>query len=94
MATNIPPHNLAEIIDGTVALIHNPDLTDTELQRYIPGPDFPTGGHISVETVFRKLTPPAAVLLPCGESPPLKPSNKGEDPIEMLLSSPNCPSNQ
>jgi len=46
MATNIPPHNLAEIIDGTVALIHNPDLTDTELQRYIPGPDFPTGGHI------------------------------------------------
>ena len=46
MATNIPPHNLAEIIDGTVALIHNPDLTDTELQRYIPGPDFPTGAHI------------------------------------------------
>ena len=46
MATNIPPHNLGELIDGLVALIDNPDLTDTELMRYIPGPDFPTGGKI------------------------------------------------
>jgi DNA gyrase subunit A len=46
MATNIPPHNLGELIDGLVALIHNPDLTDLELMRYIPGPDFPTGGQI------------------------------------------------
>ncbi len=46
MATNIPPHNLEELIDGLVALIHNPDLTDAELLRYIPGPDFPTGGQI------------------------------------------------
>ncbi len=46
MATNIPPHNLGELIDGLVALIHNPDITDTELIRYIPGPDFPTGGQI------------------------------------------------
>ena len=46
MATNIPPHNLGELIDGTVALIRNPEITDTELMKYIPGPDFPTGGQI------------------------------------------------
>lgn len=46
MATNIPPHNLGEIIDGVVALIENPELTDLELMKYIPGPDFPTGGQI------------------------------------------------
>ncbi|MEW6496176.1 MAG: DNA gyrase subunit A [Cyanobacteriota bacterium] len=46
MATNIPPHNLGELIDGLVTLIHNPEVTDTELMRHIPGPDFPTGGQI------------------------------------------------
>ena len=46
MATNIPPHNLGEVIDGTLALLDNPDLTDAELLEIIPGPDFPTGGLI------------------------------------------------
>jgi len=46
MATNIPPHNLGELLDGLVALIHNPEITDLELMQYIPGPDFPTGGQI------------------------------------------------
>jgi DNA gyrase subunit A len=46
MATNIPPHNLGEIIDGTLALIANPRLTDDELVKLVPGPDFPTGGVI------------------------------------------------
>ncbi|WP_017661221.1 DNA topoisomerase (ATP-hydrolyzing) subunit A [Baaleninema simplex] len=46
MATNIPPHNLGELVDGLVALIHNPELTDTQLMEYIPGPDFPTGAQI------------------------------------------------
>lgn len=46
MATNIPPHNLAEIIDGTVAMLDNPEITLDELMDYIPGPDFPTGGLI------------------------------------------------
>jgi DNA gyrase subunit A len=46
MATNIPPHNLGELIDGLVALIHNPEITNAELMRHIPGPDFPTGGQI------------------------------------------------
>jgi DNA gyrase subunit A len=46
MATNIPPHNLGEVIDGLIALIYNPDITDLELMQYIPGPDFPTGAKI------------------------------------------------
>tara|TARA_R110002126_G_scaffold68704_1_gene173877 strand:+ start:37082 stop:39838 length:2757 start_codon:yes stop_codon:yes gene_type:complete len=44
MATNIPPHNLGEVIDACQALIENPDLTSEDLIEYIPGPDFPTGG--------------------------------------------------
>jgi DNA gyrase subunit A len=46
MATNIPPHNLGELIDGVVALIQNPEITNDQLMRYIPGPDFPTGAQI------------------------------------------------
>ncbi len=46
MATNIPPHQPGELIDGLVALIANPELTSTELMQYIPGPDFPTGGIV------------------------------------------------
>ena len=46
MATNIAPHNLGEVLDGTIALIENPDLDDEELLEIIPGPDFPTGGLI------------------------------------------------
>ncbi|WP_071188968.1 DNA gyrase subunit A [Trichormus sp. NMC-1] len=46
MATNIPPHNLGEIVDGLIALIDNPDVTDEKLFELIPGPDFPTGGEI------------------------------------------------
>lgn len=46
MATNIPPHNLGEVIDATKALIENPELTTNELMGFIPAPDFPTGGLI------------------------------------------------
>ncbi|MGG6296686.1 DNA topoisomerase (ATP-hydrolyzing) subunit A [Leptolyngbya sp. AN02str] len=46
MATNMPPHNLGELMDGVIALINNPDLTNLELMQYIPGPDFPTGAII------------------------------------------------
>ena len=46
MATNIPPHNLGEVIDGVVKLIDNPDVTNQELMECIKGPDFPTGGII------------------------------------------------
>jgi len=46
MATNIPPHNLGEVIDGCLAYIEKPDITVTQLMEIIPGPDFPTGGLI------------------------------------------------
>ena len=46
MATNIPPHNLAEVIDGLVAMIDNPQITVDELMEHIKGPDYPTGGTI------------------------------------------------
>jgi DNA gyrase subunit A len=46
MATNIPPHNLTEVVDGLIRLIENPEVTVRELMRQIPGPDFPTAGFI------------------------------------------------
>jgi DNA gyrase subunit A len=46
MATNIPPHNLTEIIDASLALIDNPEITISELMEFVPGPDFPTGAMI------------------------------------------------
>ena len=57
MATSIPPHNLGEVIDGTVALIENPEITIDELMKYIPAPDYPTGGLIlarnSIKEAYR-----------------------------------------
>ena len=47
MATNIPPHNLSEVVNGLIALIDNPELDVDGLMQYIPGPDFPTGGIIN-----------------------------------------------
>src|SRR5438067_12485940 len=47
MATNIPPHNLREIIDATVLMIERPDATLKEVMKLVPGPDFPTGGYIA-----------------------------------------------
>ncbi|HEY7163424.1 MAG TPA: DNA gyrase subunit A [Candidatus Binatia bacterium] len=46
MATNIPPHNLGEVVDGLIALVANPDITIDDLMTHIPGPDFPTAGFI------------------------------------------------
>jgi DNA gyrase subunit A len=53
MATNIPPHNLSEICDALTALIANPELTVDELMRFVPGPDFPTGGFICGQRPIR-----------------------------------------
>ena len=57
MATNIPPHNLTEVINGTVALIENPDITVDELMEHIPAPDYPTGaiqlGRAGVKNAYR-----------------------------------------
>ncbi len=54
MATNIPPHNLGEVIDATLALIETPDLSTEQLIEYVPGPDFPTGGMMLGRSGARK----------------------------------------
>ena len=54
MATSIPPHNLGEVIDGTLALIQNKDIKIKELMKHIPGPDFPTGGVIIGKDIIKQ----------------------------------------
>ena len=54
MATDIPPHNLTEVVKGCIALLKNPNLTDKQLTKYIPAPDLPTHAEI--------ITPPAELL--------------------------------
>jgi len=54
MATSIPPHNLGEVIEGTLALIENKDIKIKELMKYIPGPDFPTGGVIIGKDIIKQ----------------------------------------
>ena len=54
MATNIPPHNLGEVVDATLALIENPDLSVEDLMEFVPAPDFPTGGLILGRSGARK----------------------------------------
>jgi DNA gyrase subunit A len=54
MATNIPPHNLGEVIDGCIAYIDNPEITSLDLMQYIKGPDFPTGGIILGSSGIKK----------------------------------------
>ena len=54
MATSIPPHNLGEIIDGTIAYINNKDITISQLMKHVPGPDFPTGGIIIGKDIIKQ----------------------------------------
>ncbi len=54
MATSIPPHNLGEVIDGTLALIENKDIKIKDLMKHIPGPDFPTGGVIIGKDIIKQ----------------------------------------
>ena len=54
MATSIPPHNLGEVIDGTIAYINNKDITIAQLMKHVPGPDFPTGGIIIGKDIIKQ----------------------------------------
>ena len=54
MATSIPPHNLGEIIDATIAFIGNKEITISQLMKYVPGPDFPTGGFIIGKDIIKQ----------------------------------------
>ncbi|QHQ60660.1 DNA topoisomerase 4 subunit A [Anaerocolumna sedimenticola] len=55
MATNIPPHNPGEVIDGAIAYLDNPDISIEKLMKYIPAPDFPTGGSIINQSDIRQI---------------------------------------
>ena len=55
MATNIPPHNLTEVVDGIIAVIDDPMVTTEELMTHIQGPDFPTGGVIMGKRYKKRL---------------------------------------
>lgn len=63
MATNIPTHNLSEVIDGVIAVLDNPEIGLDELMHYIPGPDFPTGGIIVGMMVSDRLMKPVKVVV-------------------------------
>jgi DNA gyrase subunit A len=54
MATSIPPHNLGEIVEATIALINNKEITISQLMKYVPGPDFPTGGVIIGKDIIKQ----------------------------------------
>ena len=54
MATSIPPHNLGEVIDATIAFINNKEITISQLMKYLPGPDFPTGGVIIGKDIIKQ----------------------------------------
>jgi len=56
MATNIPPHNLREIVDAAILLIERPDATLKEVMKLVPGPDFPTGAYIAGREASKPLT--------------------------------------
>ena len=61
MATNIPPHNLSEVVDAVIHLVDHPDATVVDLSEFIRGPDFPTGGMIlGREGIEHALVPAAA----------------------------------
>lgn len=91
MATNIPPHNLGELIDGTIALIHNPNITNVELMKYIPGPDFPTGGQILGRQGIKEAYTTGRGTITLRGWPRWKPL-PGVDRKKRPLSSPSCPS--
>ena len=69
MATNIPPHNLGEVIDATIHLLEHPEATPDDLMEFVKGPDFPTGGSSSDARGSWTPTGPAGVHQACGPWP-------------------------
>ena len=88
MATNIPPHNLGEVIDACCAYLDNPAITIDELMQYVPAPDFPTGGHHhgARRYAFRPTGPGAA-----RSSFARKPMSRRSARTATRSSSPSCP---
>ena len=82
MATNIPPHNLREVIDGCVYMIDHPDCTVADLMEFIKGPDFPTGGIILGHSGIRAAYNTAAGASSCARA---RRSSDGEQPPAHLV---------
>lgn len=87
MATNIPPHNMGEVIDGMCALIDNPQASLEDIQQYIKGPDFPTGGIIMGRSGIRAAYAPVVGVFLCGLGLKLKKKRMAVS----KLSCRNCP---
>ena len=87
MATNIPPHNLTEIITACIALIENPEITLGQLMQIVPGPDFPTAGFINGARRSSRPTRPAAAACICARARTSRMSARAN---ARRSSSPNC----
>jgi DNA gyrase subunit A len=90
MATKIPPHNLSEVIDATVALIKNPDITIDKLIEHVPGPDFPTGAFIYGREEIHRAYREGRGIIRCGRKARLTASGAATAKA-MPLSSPEIP---
>lgn len=88
MATNIPPHNLGEVIDGCLALMDNPDLTVDELMQYIPGPDFPPPVSSTAAPGSSRPTAPVAGASTSVPAPSSRRWRRAA--VASRLSSPSC----
>jgi len=88
MSTNIPPHNLGEIIDGTIALIRDPDLEVSDLMEYIPAPDFPTGGFILGTRGVREAYETGRGTIKMQARAEVKGDRKGEKPMIVVTEIP------
>ena len=81
MATNIPPHNLSEVIDGCIAYIDDPDIDLPGLMEYIKGPDSPLPASSWAAAASAPPTPPAGARSPCGAAPPSRETKNGRTQI-------------
>jgi DNA gyrase subunit A len=90
MATNVPPHNVGEIIDGLIALIDNPQLSDEKLWQMIPGPDFPTGGEIVDKAGIVEAYRTGRGIIPVRGVAKIEISANGDKEKDKRLSSLNC----
>ncbi len=88
MSTNIPPHNLTEVVDGTIALIRDPDMSVADLMEYIPAPDFPTGGFILGTRGIREAYETGRGTVKMQARVEIKGDKKGEKPMILVTEIP------
>ena len=92
MATNIPPHNLGEVIDATIHLIDHPEATPDDLMQFVKGPDFPTGGaHPGPGRASSTPTAPAGARSACGPWPRSRRAKRGDQIVVTELPVPGEP---